>query len=219
MKQNNEHLENIKEIRSIMEKSSQFISLSGLSGIFTGTTALIAAIIVFIYKGNFFYGPYYDVDINLKYKHLAGNGLTDFLTFIIITGAIVFILALSFGVFFTTRNAKRKGLPAWNSSAKRLIINLFIPLITGGLFCFILIYHNLIYLIAPTTLIFYGLALINASKYTFRDIRYLGIIEIILGLVASIWVGYGLVFWAIGFGLIHIIYGITMYWKYERVTS
>ncbi len=89
----------------------------------------------------------------------------------------------------------------------------------GGLFCIVLLFHNLVYLVAPTTLIFYGLALINASKYTLRDIRYLGFSEIALGLIASIFVGYGLIFWAIGFGILHILYGSLMYMKYERVTN
>jgi hypothetical protein len=58
--------------------------------------------------------------------------------------------------------------------------------------------------------------LINASKYTFNDIRYLGFCEIILGLGAAVYVGYGLYFWALGFGILHIIYGAMMYYKYER---
>ena len=65
-------------------------------------------------------------------------------------------------------------------------------------------------------LIFYGLALINSSKYTFFEIRYLGIAEIVLGLIASVFVSSGLILWAAGFGLLHIIYGIIMYYKYER---
>ncbi len=96
-----------------------------------------------------------------------------------------------------------------------MIINLLIPLVAGGIFCLILIYHKLLFLIASATLIFYGLALINGSKYTLHEIRYLGISEIFLGLLASVFTGYGLVFWTIGFGVLHIIYGILMYLKHE----
>lgn len=97
-----------------------------------------------------------------------------------------------------------------------MLINLFIPLTAGGIFCLILLYHQIIYLIAPATLLFYGLALLNASKYTIYEIRYLGISEIVLGLVSAILIGYGLLFWAIGFGILHIIYGVVMYLRYER---
>jgi hypothetical protein len=100
--------------------------------------------------------------------------------------------------------------------AKLTIINLFIPLFVGGVFCMILLSHHLIYLIAPTTLLFYGLALFNAGKYTLKEVRYLGLTEMLLGLFASYYAGYGLLFWALGFGILHIIYGTVMYFKYER---
>lgn len=216
MDQENEHLKNLQEIRSIMERSSRFISLSGLSGVFAGCFALIGAFAVFFYQQDFFWGRYYNHGIYLKEELISGVEFSNFLTFILLDGTITLVLALSAGVFFTARNAQRKGLPYWDSTGKRMVINLFIPLISGGLFSLALLYHKQIYLIAPVTLIFYGLALINASKYTINDIRYLGICEVVLGLMASVFVGYGLVFWALGFGILHIIYGSSMYWKYER---
>ena len=110
----------------------------------------------------------------------------------------------------------KKEQKIWDALTRRLLINLMIPLITGGLFCLALFYHGYIALIAPATLIFYGLALINSSKYTFNDVRYLGISEIVLGMIALFMLGYGLEVWAIGFGLLHILYGSLMYFKYER---
>jgi hypothetical protein len=97
-----------------------------------------------------------------------------------------------------------------------LLANLLVPLAAGGVFCIALLYHGIIYLIAPATLLFYGLALLNASKYTLSEIRWLGITEMLLGLTASIIPGYGLLVWAIGFGILHIIYGMVMYLRYER---
>jgi hypothetical protein len=219
MKEENSHLENLKEIRAIMERSSQFISLSGLSGVFAGIFALLGALAVFLYKYDFFYGRYYRGGVFLREDLIAGNELQHFIVFLIGVGVLVLILAMASGVFFTTRNARIKGLPYWNSSAKRMLTNLFIPLFAGGLFCIALFYHKLVYLIAPATLIFYGLALINAAKYTLRDIHYLGLAEIALGILASFMIGYGLVFWSIGFGILHIFYGLTMYFKYERVVK
>jgi len=126
------------------------------------------------------------------------------------------ILALATGVILTRRRAKQGNLKTWDYQAKRLVINLLIPLVTGGVLCVILIIKGYLILVAPFSLIFYGLALVNASRYTLDDIRSLGILEIILGLGASMWLGYGLWFWTVGFGLFHIIYGIHMYLKYEK---
>lgn len=215
----NEHLKNLQEIRSIMERSTRFISLSGLTGVFAGAVALLGALAVYVYQREFFFSRYQNQGVFLPEELMSGSELTNFIVFSFVDAFVVLVLALSFGVFFTTRNARRKGLPFWDATVKRMLINLFIPLVAGGVFCLILLYHHLIYLIAPSTLIFYGLALINASKFTLNDVRYLGICEIILGLVAMVFIGYGLVFWAVGFGVLHIVYGLAMYIKYERAAG
>ncbi|MEZ4991143.1 MAG: hypothetical protein R2824_12055 [Saprospiraceae bacterium] len=215
MTQGNErHFEALQDIRSMMERSSRFISLSGLSGVAAGTFALLGAAAAYWYLHIM---PFDQKRIYYQLARSTEHRSMDYLTFFALDAMIIFILAISGGIFFTTRKARRKGLKIWDRLTQRLLINLLLPLFTGGLFCLALFYHGYIALIAPTTLIFYGLALLNASKYTFNDIRYLGLSEIILGSIALFMLGYGLEFWAIGFGLLHIIYGSLMYFKYERV--
>lgn len=212
MDKQNEHLETLSEIRSLMERSSRFISLSGLSGVFAGIFALIGTIAAYIYLKIGIGSPgYYEYAISEN-----GEINTGFYIFFLTDAICVLIASIAAGSILTMRKAKQKGQPIWNTTAKRLLINLMIPLITGGVFCLVLLYHGLVGLVAPATLIFYGLSLLNASKYTLEDIRYLGISEIMLGLIASIYIGYGLIFWALGFGILHIIYGIVMYKKYEQ---
>jgi hypothetical protein len=213
----NHHLNDIREIRSIMERSSQFLSLSGLSGIFAGMIALLGAVFIYFYQQQnpFIFHPTGNNALLPGFLKNVQN--TQQMWVYIITAIVVLVLAISAAIFFSVRNARRKGMPVWNSSARRLIINLFIPISAGGLFCVILLYHNLLILMAPSMLIFYGLGLVNASKYTLTDIRYLGISEILLGMIAAIWVGYGLLFWTIGFGFLHLVYGFIMFWKYEKV--
>ena len=207
-----EQLENLHEIRNLMEKSSRFLSLSGLSGVFAGIIALIGAAVAFFYLD--FDQRYFD--INRYFYNKMFLKLNHSVAFLIMDALLILILALTAGIYFTTRKAKKKGLKVWDRTAKRMLVNLFIPLIAGGFFCLILLYHNIFFLVAPCTLLFYGVALLNASKYTLPDIRYLGISEIALGLIGSVFVGYGLVIWAVGFGVLHIIYGTVMYLKYEK---
>jgi hypothetical protein len=206
MTEQKEHLQAITDIRSMMERSSRCISLSGLSGVFAGAFALIGA-----YLASMKLDSYAD-----NYRTIHTEELTGVTIYFLELAAAVLFSSLLVGTLLTIRNSKRKGLKIWDNSAKRLLINLAIPLVAGGLFCLVLIYHGIIGLVAPATLIFYGLALVNASKYTFDDIRYLGLCEIALGLAGSFLIGYGLLFWAIGFGILHIIYGTMMYFKYER---
>jgi hypothetical protein len=213
MNPKSEHLQQISEIKSIMERSSRFISLSGLSGVVAGFCALAGAAAFYVYIHQ---------KIGYGYTELAGRFRVeldiDFYTFCFADAAITLFLALSFGAFFTTRKARADGLKIWDRAALRFMINLLIPLMTGGIFCLIILFrYGWFGIIAPCTLIFYGLALLNASKYTLDEIRWLGISEIVLGLIGCLYIGYGVTMWAIGFGVLHIIYGLIMYIRYEAV--
>ena len=208
MEDKNQHLDTLSEIRSMMEKSTKFISLSGLSGIFAGIFALIGSVVAYYYL--------ISISENHYFSLLGGDVYIEFYLFFFLNASFVLLSSIAFGSYFTIRKAKKNNQKIWDATSKRLLINLMLPLGTGGIFCVIMFYHGVIGLIAPATLIFYGLALINASKYTLNDIRYLGICEIVLGLLASIFIGYGLIFWALGFGVLHIVYGFVMYFKYEK---
>ncbi len=204
---NKDYLKDISEIRSIMEKSSRFISLSGLSGVLAGIYALIAAAVA--------YRIAYTSE-QLVYDQLVVRDARGNAALLIGIALATLLLTVLTGIYLTKRKAEKHGVKSWDETAKRMLINLMIPLVTGGILVVIFYQYGLIALIAPTTLIFYGLGLINASHYTYRDIRFLGISEVILGLIASAVIGYGLLIWAIGFGVLHIIYGASMYFKYER---
>lgn len=205
MEDTQQHLNDLREIRSMMERSSRFISLSGLSGIFAGIFALCGAAAAWWYL---------KMDRDFPYDPVMDESF-DFLVFFFVDAASVLILAVGFAIFFTTRQARKKGQKILDRTSLRMMANMAIPLITGGFFCLALLYYAPA-LVAPSMLIFYGLALINGSKYTLNDIRYLGISEILLGLINLVFIGYGLLFWALGFGILHILYGTIMYFKYEK---
>ncbi len=206
------HLNNLKEIKQLMERSTRFLSLSGLSGVMAGISALIGAFLAYYVLASYNYVrgiSYFDGAIILDLQN------TVFIQLMMI-GIGVLASALGFGFYFTNRKAKREGQTIWNSASKKLMLNMFIPLAVGGIFSLLLIQHYLVGLVAPVTLIFYGLACVNASHVTHSEIRNLGIFNIILGLINVYYIGYGLFFWALGFGVMHIIYGTLMYFKYER---
>jgi hypothetical protein len=209
--QQQDTIQEVKDIRRMMERSSRFISLSGLSGVSAGVFALIAVWIAryVIFKN------YYN-----HYNKVGYWEEEEFIRLIIqVTGlaAAVFAAAFLSAFYFTWRKSKKQGVSLWNHTSKRLFWNMIIPLAAGGLFIAGMLRNHEWTYVAPASLVFYGLALVNASKYTLTDIRYLGYCEVIVGLVSMQWPGYGLYFWAIGFGILHIIYGIIMWWKYERL--
>lgn len=214
MNEQQQSLEAIHDIKRMMERSSRFISLSGLSGISAGICALIGSWLAWPYV----YGKKdFIINTEAAIAQAIGNDYgIIFNTWLFWIAAGTFLAALISAFIFTYLKSKKEGMPIWGNSARRLMFNVCIPLLVGGIFLFKLLQFGTFGLVAPGCLLFYGLALINASKYTLNEIRYLGYAEIILGIINLNFVGYGLYFWAAGFGILHIVYGIYMWMKYER---
>ena len=202
--------DDIQIIRKLMEESSRFLTLSGLSGIFAGLYALAGSAFAYYFvldrgaRG---------LDYSFDYFRF-GTNRTELL-YLILDAAIVLILALSTACFFSYNKAKKENKSFWTNSAKRMLANLFIPLLTGGLFILAMLYHNETMFVSSSLLIFYGLALLNASKYTLGEIKYLGISEIITGVISLFFIGYSFIFAIFGFSILHIIYGFVMWKKYK----
>jgi len=200
----------LKTIRRIMEESTRFLSLSGLSGVFAGLFAIAGALVawLFILKGGTIHYDEYFRSLNAtETGSMRAWLLTDAVAVLILSAASLF--------YFSGRKAKKAGMNFWTPVSKRLLVNFSIPLATGGAFVLILLIQNHVQLIAPGMLIFYGLALLNAGKFTYGEIFYLGVLEVVVGLIAALAPSFGLYFWTFGFGILHVVYGILMYRKYE----
>lgn len=210
-------LQDISDIRKMMERSSRFISLSGLSGLSAGICALAGAVLAYPYvKGS----KDYFINVKVAIVQAMSQSYTILLnTWLFWIAAGTFIAAVFFAFLFTWRKSRQQGIPLWGAASRRLMMNLAIPLIVGGIFLIKLLLLQVYTMFDPGCLIFYGLALLNASKYTYKEIRYLACFQLFLGLINLVFTGYGIFFWAAGFGVLHIIYGSYMWWKYERNDS
>lgn len=204
-------IDDLQEIRKMMESSSKFISLSGLSGVFAGLTALAGAVGAYLLMSDF----------SRRALHYQSSGKfqaqIDVLEFsLMILAFLVLIIAVGFAIFFTGLKARKNGQKLLSPVAFRLVRSMFTPLIFGGVFTIGLYYHNLYLLIAPAMLIFYGMSLLNASKYVQVEMKYLAVSQMLLGTISVFLPGFGLYFWALGFGVLHIIYGTIMWYKYDK---
>ncbi|WP_217447614.1 hypothetical protein [Maribellus comscasis] len=204
MKTTENYLAEIKEIRKMMEESSRFLSLSGLSGILIGIYALLGAFVAYqlIYTSQSF--------------DIYSSNLIPKLIFIALT---VLAISLVTVVFLTYKRAKKSGKKIWNPGSRLMLLNLAIPLISGGILIFIFVFRGIYEIISPACLIFYGLALVNAAKFTRQEIFYIGLIQVFLGILAALFPMFALLLWALGFGIIHVIYGAVMYFRYEHQTK
>jgi hypothetical protein len=198
-------LEQLQHIKSMMEKSSRFVSLSGWSGISAGLCALVGAYLA--------YGKIKNISTRNEYDNSLSNRDELFIELTIIAVG-VFLAAFILSFLFTYLQSKKQQRPIWDATSRRLLINTFLPILVGGIFILKLIEAGNIELVASACLIFYGLGLINGSKYTLGEVRYLGYSQIILGVISLFFLYHGLLFWSLGFGVMHIIYGIAMWRKY-----
>jgi hypothetical protein len=208
-------LETLQDIKRMMERSSRFISLSGWSGISAGVCALAGA-----WAAHSRIAEYLRINrggsLNRNPWVYEGYRTAALMQDLIVIAAITFITAFVSAFLFTWARSRKNGTPLWDRTVQRLAWNTILPMVIGGLVLVRAMQWGYFELVAPGCLIFYGLALVNASKYTLGEIRYLGYGQLILGII-NLWaVGGGLYFWAAGFGLLHILYGAVMWWKYER---
>jgi hypothetical protein len=207
-----EQLDAIKDMRNLMERSSRFLSLSGLSGVAIGIIALLGATALYL---QFDLSPLTNGFENKLASIQATLDDKNFL-FLIADALIVLLIAVIAGILMSINQSKKLQLPSWDLTAKRLLINLFIPLAAGGVLCLIMMTKGELGYLIPVTLIFYGLSLVNASKYSFDEIRTLGILQTVLGLIAAWFPDYALLLWASGFGILHIGYGLLIHTKHQN---
>ena len=217
MSDSSQPLDTLRDIKQMMERSSRFISLSGLSGIAAGCCALVGAWFanrqINAYRSN--NGAAFSDDNSKNIFHDVKYGLPYELIKIAV---LTFVAALILAFIFTYLRSRKNKSPLWSNTSRRLMFNVCIPLLVGGIYMLNVLRHGAFELVASGCLIFYGLALVNASKYTLSEIRYLGYGQLLLGLLDLAYddSNYGLYFWALGFGVLHILYGAIMWWKYER---
>ena len=206
MEKNSEYLEDLKTIKRVMEESSRFLSLSGLSGLIAGLAALIGgSAALFLVSGGRLVLSEEDI------TGMTGNRLLLLLADVL----AVLLIAMISSVYFSYRRSVRQGLKIWTPVSKRMLLHLLIPLSAGAAFIIILISKGDWQYVAPSMLIFYGLALVSSGKFTSGEVFWLGLAELLTGLVAMIFTGYSILFWFFGFGILHIIYGLLLFRKYE----
>ncbi len=208
MSEKQQPLEDLQHIKRMMERSSRFISLSGLSGIAAGICALTGA-----------WFAYQKINVSRTNDHDYLQTISADVQLMI---ALLWIAVLTFAAafisafIFTYLRSKRNGIAIWGAATMRLFWNTAIPVAVGGVFILRMMHFGEYELVAPACLVFYGLALVNGSKYTLGEIRFLGYAMLVLGIINLWYVGEGLYFWAIGFGILHIVYGAVMWYKHER---
>lgn len=128
------YLNGLAEIRSLMERSSRFISLSGLSGVMAGIYALAGAAIAWYLLNQ--------EGVVLEDGLLRRAASESLRLELLLVGIGVLVLALATGIWLTIRKSRKTRQSIWDKTAKQLFFSLLIPLATGGILCLIFMTSN-----------------------------------------------------------------------------
>ena len=201
-------LRDIAEIRSIMERSTKFLSLSGFAGIGAGVVALAGA-----WKA---WEMFTADGVVLDYSATAADLEPGTRISLVLLGVAVLVLALAIAWFFSRRIIRQHAEPVNGTVMRHLVLSFALPILVGMIMTLLLFTHGPLWPVVPSMLLFYGLGLFSAGSVTFGEVRTLVVLEILLGLAAALLPEFGLYFWAAGFGVLHIVYGILFFRKYRQ---
>lgn len=201
----------LQEIRKMMEDSSKFLSLSGLSGVWAGVIALAGAFTV-----RQIIDHYLARELHYVFSGRLDESLQELTMQLWMVAFGVLVLALGGGIIITAIKAKKNGQKVFSPIALKMVLAVMTPMLFGGIFVIGLFYHKVYLLIPPAMLLFYGMALLNASRYAHIEVKYLALSEMLLGCLLMFDLDRGLIYWAIGFGVLHIVYGALMWYKYDK---
>lgn len=202
----------LSDIRDMMSKSSRFQSVSGYSIVVVGLLAAVASLITAV-----FIGVENGFPCSEKLQHFAVMDTAVRTKSIAITGMVLFALSLLTVFFFAYIKSKRHQLRfAFDKRMGQMLLDFFIPLAVGGVLSIVLVMQQHYGLTSSIMLIFYGLALVNCSHYTYPVFRYLGYVELLLGIIDCFTMSHALLTWFLGFSVAHIVFGIVYILLFDR---
>jgi len=203
------HLENLSELKSILSKNTRFLSFSGLSGVIAGITALAGEYLFYnLYLATFSSSSNYADVRNLADMKLFYSALLIALSII---GISVIV-----GVILARKKIRMQGSTVNRDLLKNTLIHILVPILVGGAICFVASFTDHFIYIPAFLLIFYGLGLFNGSRFSFDDLKIVGLVFMGLGLITYAYPNLSMWTWGLGFGVGHILYGLRVYFVHDR---
>jgi len=202
----------LNDIREMMSKSSRFQAVSGWSIIIVGLYAAVASAMAATVIGVGDWLPCFE---NLHRYANLNTPLRSRIAALIAIGLLMLsLLTVYVGAII---KSKRNNLRfVFDKRMMQMLLDFFIPLAAGGLLSMALVMQGHYGLTSSIMLLFYGLAQLNCSHYTYPALRLLGYAELLLGIIDCFTMSHALLFWFLGFSVMHIVFGIAYVLIFER---
>jgi hypothetical protein len=121
------------------------------------------------------------------------------------------LLAVAIGLVSCTWKANRRGLPLFSGPARKVALSLAPPLVAGAFLTFLLFRGGLSSALPATWLLLYGAGIITGGAFSVAILPIMGLCFMLLGGLAVLApVAWGNWFLALGFGGLHVIFGILI---------
>ncbi len=194
----NRAADELKVIRSLMERPIKYSTQSGLAGIVAGAAALA--------------GVAADAEVTRRNPGLEGLWIS------MCVWAAVFAVAFLGTLLLTRLRERRRGMPAWSLIKRRILLTILPPFVAGVGLTIAIIYRYVgvgsdEWLLIPAVwMLFYGVALWQLGEFSIVEVRVMGAAFILAGIVAAA-LYQASPYEALGvtFGGFHIVYGLVVW--------
>ena len=177
--------DNLRFIRETMERAGSFTAVPGWGGIAMGISAIIAAVLA---------GKEQDPALWLR------------------VWIIELIVAMLLASATMTLKARRARTSLFMGPARRFAMAFAPPVMVGGVLTWALAWREQFELLPAVWLLLYGAGIIAGGMYSVRVVPIMGGLFFMLGLLALFLPGNLLL--ALGFGVLHIVFGSIIAWRY-----
>jgi len=190
-------MDNLRYIREAMERSSSFTAVPGWGGVLIGATALIAAALA---------------EWMESIDRLAG--LRGGRGWMLVWGWEL-PLALMIGGVAMKRKARAANVKLLTGPGRKFVLSLAPPLVAGALISVALVRIGSFDVLPGVWLLLYGVGVVAGGAFSVRVVPVMGMFFMGLGtLTLFAPPAFGRLMMAVGFGVVHIVFGLIIARRY-----
>jgi hypothetical protein len=181
-------MDNLRYIRETMERAGSFTAVSGWGIVTIGATAIAAA-------------------------WLAGAMASPAGWLAVWT--VEAVLALAIGVLSVARKARAAGMPLLSGPGRKVALILSPPLMAGAVLTAVMFGEGILAPLPGMWLLLFGAGVVAAGAFSVRIVPVMGLTFMLLGSAALLLpAGWGNGLMALGFGGLHIFFGVLIARRY-----
>ena len=181
-------MDNLRFIRETMERSTSFTAVSGVAGMIMGAVAMVAAVVA-------------------STRRTPEAWLLTWLIAALVAGLAA--------LWAMIRKARASGVSLLSGPGSKFALFFTPPIVVGALLTAALVRVDLLSVLPGAWLLLYGTAVVSGGAFSVRIVPMMGVGFMLVGALALFAPpAWGDEFMAVGFGVLHIVFGLVIWRKH-----